>query len=93
MISSAGLLHKVKGVRWWWRGGGSKQDKNIGSRQQDAHGTQEDEWRDPGNGEEKRGRGYSGSQLCANWKKKKDKKKKNPVLKRGETFCCSFPCP
>lgn len=70
MISSVELLHEVKGVRWWW-GGGSKQDKNIGSRQQDAHGTQKDEWRDRGNGEEKRGRGYSGSQLCANWKKKK----------------------
>lgn len=47
-------------------GGGSKQDKNISSRQQDAHGAPKDEWLDPGNGEEKRGRGYSRSQLCAN---------------------------
>lgn len=35
-------------------GAGSKQGKNIGSRQQDAHGTQKDEWLDPGNGEEKK---------------------------------------
>lgn len=44
--------------------GGQNRTKTVG--QQDAHGSVKDEWLDPGNGEEKRGRGYSRSQLCAN---------------------------
>lgn len=60
-----------------------KTGKNTASRQQDAHGPEKDDWLDPGNGEERRGRRYFRSQLCSD--------RKIPVLKHRETFCCSLP--
>lgn len=39
--------------------------KNNAGRQQDAYGPEKDGWLDPGNGEKRKGRRDSGSQLCS----------------------------
>lgn len=49
---------------------GMKTGKNTASRQQDAHGPEKDDWLDPGNGENSRGRRYFRGQLCFNRRKK-----------------------
>lgn len=62
-----------------------KTGKNITSRQQDAHGPENDGWLDSGNGERWKGRRDFESQLLFDWKK-------NQFWSRG-SFYCSSPTP